>query len=75
MGVSKLLPNFVNLGLPVSGVRPMATLYHWDLPQALQDIGSWENEDLAGHFRDYADVCFRELGNLVRRVFMHSLKS
>ena len=44
----------------------MATLYHWDLPQPLQDVGGWLNDTVIEHFRDYADVCFKELGDKVR---------
>ena len=47
-------------------IGAMATLYHWDLPQPLQDVGGWLNDTVIGHFRDYADVCFKELGDKVR---------
>lgn len=47
------------------GIRPNATLYHWDLPAALDDRGGWLNLDVAGWFADYADVMFRALGDRV----------
>ncbi|XP_048237318.1 lactase-phlorizin hydrolase-like [Haliotis rufescens] len=52
--------------LRAAGIEPMATLYHWDLPKALQDKGGWTNASIIGHFTDYADVCFREYGNKVK---------
>jgi beta-glucosidase len=47
------------------GIAPNATLYHWDLPAALDDRGGWLNRDVAGWFSDYADIVARELGDRV----------
>ena len=43
----------------------MATLFHWDLPQALQDAGGWESRDVAYRFADYAEAVFDALGDAV----------
>ncbi|MET8155636.1 GH1 family beta-glucosidase [Sphaerisporangium sp. NPDC005289] len=48
-------------GLRERGVHPMATLFHWDLPQALQEAGGWENRDTAERFADYAAIMFDAL--------------
>ncbi|XP_059503413.1 lactase/phlorizin hydrolase-like isoform X2 [Stegostoma tigrinum] len=53
-------------GLLASNITPRVTLYHWDLPQALQDIGGWEKEELIGLFNTYADYCFKTFGDRVR---------
>jgi beta-glucosidase len=47
------------------GIRPVITLYHWDLPQALQDLGGWTARDTPRHFADYAAVVARALGDRV----------
>jgi len=48
------------------GIRPLATLYHWDLPVALQDQGGWLVRDTAYAFADYAEVVARRLGDRVQ---------
>ena len=47
-------------------IRPLPTLYHWDLPQKLEDAGGWTNRDLAGWFADYAEIMARALGDRVQ---------
>ncbi|WP_304224300.1 GH1 family beta-glucosidase [Gracilinema caldarium] len=48
-----------------AGIEPVATLYHWDLPQALQERGGWESREIAFAFEQYAKTCFAELGDLI----------
>lgn len=47
------------------GILPLATLHHWDLPQALEDRGGWPNEDLPRLFGEYAGLMFSSLGDRV----------
>jgi beta-glucosidase len=46
-------------------IRPFVTLYHWDLPQALEDAGGWPARDTASRFADYVDLTARALGDRV----------
>jgi len=48
-----------------AGIRPLVTLYHWDLPQALEDAGGWPNRDTAYRFAEYAQIMARALGDRV----------
>jgi beta-glucosidase len=48
-----------------AGIRPFITLYHWDLPQAVQDLGGWPERATAYRFADYAEVVVRALGDRV----------
>ena len=52
-------------GLLERDIAPMATLFHWDLPQALQDAGGWESRDVAYRFADYAEAVYDALGDAV----------
>jgi beta-glucosidase len=52
-------------GLRERGIEPVATLYHWDLPQALQERGGWARRDTAKLFADYVGLVAGDLGDLV----------
>jgi len=60
----RLLDNLV-----ANGIAPFPTLYHWDLPQALQDRGGWERRDTAEAFADYAGYVAEKLSDRARHFF------
>lgn len=51
--------------LLAAGIRPFPTLYHWDLPQALEDMGGWVSRDTAAYFAEYTGLVTRALGDRV----------
>ena len=53
--------------LLAAGIAPTVTLYHWDLPQALEDAGGWRVRDTAERFAEYAEIAQRHLGDRVHR--------
>ena len=59
-------------GLLAAGITPFATLYHWDLPQALQDAGGWPVRATAEAFVEYADITSRALGDRVKNWITHN---
>ncbi len=59
-------------GLLEAGIKPNATLNHWDLPQALEDLGGWPNRDTAAYFADYAQILFERLGDRVAMWATHN---
>lgn len=59
-------------GLVGAGIAPVLTLYHWDLPQALQDSGGWHARDTAQRFADYAAVVGERLGDRVQLWATHN---
>ena len=52
-------------GLHERGIVPLVTLYHWDLPQALEDRGGWASRDTVERFTEYAGLAFEAFGDLV----------
>jgi beta-glucosidase len=59
-------------GLLKRGIAPHITLYHWDLPQGLQDRGGWESRDTAYRFADYAKVMAERLGDRAASICTHN---
>src|SRR5215510_1671567 len=55
--------------LKAAGIEPFATLYHWDLPQALQDRGGWQSRDISKAFAEYAGYIAEKLSDRVRHFF------
>ena len=53
--------------LLAKNIEPAVTLYHWDLPQALQDLGGWANRDVTDRFAEYAALIYDRLGDRVTR--------
>ncbi|HEV7608494.1 MAG TPA: GH1 family beta-glucosidase [Steroidobacteraceae bacterium] len=58
--------------LQTAGIQPFATLFHWDLPQPLQETGGWARRETAEAFGQYAHVVARRLGDRVHRWITHN---
>jgi beta-glucosidase len=53
-------------GLRSRSIEPMLTIYHWDLPQALEDRGGWTSRETSGRFAEYAGIVYEALADSVR---------
>lgn len=52
--------------LKAKNIEPFVTLYHWDLPQPLQNLGGWMSDESITWFADYARICFTLFGDSVK---------
>ncbi|WP_420023651.1 GH1 family beta-glucosidase [Cereibacter azotoformans] len=52
-------------GMLERGLKPSLTLYHWEMPSALLDLGGWRNRDVAGWFADYTEALMRRIGDRI----------
>lgn len=57
---SRLVDNLLR-----DGIRPFCTIYHWDLPQGLEDLGGWPNRDLADYYAEFAAILASKLGDRI----------
>ncbi|MCL6490045.1 MAG: beta-glucosidase [Alicyclobacillus mali] len=55
-----------------NGIRPAVTMYHWDLPQWIEDEGGWNSRDTVSRFLEYSEILFREFGDLVPMWITHN---
>jgi beta-glucosidase len=59
-------------GLLERGIEPYATIYHWDLPQALEDRGGWGSREVVDRYVDYAAFLFEALGGKIKKWITHN---
>lgn len=52
--------------LVANNIKPMVTLYHWDHPQSIEDLGGWTNDKMVEWFTEYARIVFKELGPKIK---------